>query len=99
MTEASGYEWITEDFRIDLLGESIPHQRLYGTKVIRDRRVFLIFQVATEDLTKAKPGFDVIRDSLRSAEDAADADQPATALDSKSEGNKNYKPESEGRSQ
>ena len=62
--EVSGYKWIAEEFNINLLGESVPHRRLYGTKEIDDRQVFLIFQVAKEDFAKAEPGFDLIRNSL-----------------------------------
>lgn len=64
--DAGGYDWIVEDFVVTLLGESVPHRRLYGTKDIGDRQVFLIFQVATEDYSKAEAGFQLIRDSLRS---------------------------------
>jgi hypothetical protein len=61
----AGYEWIREQFEISLLGVSVPHRRIYGTKKIADRQIFLIFQVATEDYSKAEPGFRLIRDTLR----------------------------------
>jgi len=69
MPEADGYEGIGEDFKIVLLGESVPYQRLYGSKVIGDRQVMLKFQVPTEDFSRAEPGFDLIRTSLRSVEE------------------------------
>lgn len=65
----AGYRWIKEDFEISLLGESTPHRRLYGTKVIGERRVFLILQVATEDYSKTEGGFELIRDSLQSTKE------------------------------
>ena len=60
-----GYEWIREQFEISLLGVSVPHRRIYGTKKIADRQIFLIFQVATEDYSKTEPGFRLIRETLR----------------------------------
>jgi predicted Zn-dependent protease len=99
--EASGYEWIEEEFSIKFLSESIPHRRLYGTKMIGDRQVFLILQVATEDYARAEPGFELIRNSLRSIQEAEQdgADQPATVLKSKSEGKEKPTTESKVRSQ
>ena len=61
----AGYEWIREQFEISLLGVSVPHRRIYGTKKIADRQIFLIFQVATEDYSKTEPGFRLIRETLR----------------------------------
>jgi hypothetical protein len=77
--DSEGYSWIGEEFDIQLLGESVPHRRLYGTKKIGGRQVFLIFQVATEDYPKAEKGFQLIRDSLRSIQEA-EQDRGANAL-------------------
>jgi hypothetical protein len=63
--EADGFEWTEESFTISLFGESAPHRRLYGTKDIEGRRIFLIFQVASADAAKVEPGFQLIRKSLR----------------------------------
>jgi len=82
---AHGYEWIMEEFKIDLLGESVPHRRLYGTKEIGDRKVFLIFQAATEDFSKAEPGFELIRNTLRGAPSAASDTQSQRQLEDESE--------------
>jgi hypothetical protein len=68
--DSDGYSWIGEDFGINLLGDSTALRRLYGTKNIGGRQVFLIFQVATEDYRKAEIGFQLIRDSLRSNQEA-----------------------------
>jgi hypothetical protein len=65
LPQAKGYEWISEGFCISLLGESIPHKRLYGCKDVGDRRLFLIFQVSDEDAVNVQSGFELIRDSLR----------------------------------
>ena len=99
--KAHGYKWIAEKFSINLLGESVPHRRLYGTKKIGDRQVFLILQAATEDYAKAEPGFELIRKSVRSINKAAQdsANQPAAAVDSKSKGKGKPNPDSERRSQ
>jgi len=59
-----GDERIIEDFEISVLGESIPHQRIFESQDVAERKVFLIFQVATEDLTKVEDGFDLISTSL-----------------------------------
>ena len=79
ITTDSGYQWVSEKFSIELLGESVPHDRLYGTRSIGSRQVYLVFQVASEDLAKAKPGFDLITDSLRPNKDAEtdNKDSPA----------------------
>tara|TARA_R110002096_G_scaffold200639_9_gene384690 strand:- start:1415 stop:2122 length:708 start_codon:yes stop_codon:yes gene_type:complete len=68
LPEGSGFRWIQEEFSMSLLGESILHRRLFGARQIGERKVFLIFQVATEDLDRALPGLELIRDSLRGAE-------------------------------
>ena len=65
-----GFEWILEDFTINLLGESIPHRRLYGTKDVGGKRLFLILQVASEDSAKIESGFQLIRKSLRGKQTA-----------------------------
>jgi hypothetical protein len=54
-----------EKWELTILGVSVPFQRIYGTKKIADRQVFIIFQVAEEDYSKAVPGFHLIRDSLK----------------------------------
>jgi hypothetical protein len=85
MPQAKGYDWTSEDFSIDLLGESVPHQRLYGCKDIGGRRIFLIFQVATEDVANAQAGFELIRDSLKitDEEEQEVADQRPAVVESK----------------
>ena len=68
LSKEEGFEWVEENFEISILSESIPHKRTYGTTNIADRQVFLIFQVASEDHSKAEPGFNLIRNSLRASE-------------------------------
>lgn len=68
--EADGFEWTEESFTISLLDESVPHRRLYGTKDIEGRRIFLILQVASADAAKVEPGFQLIRKSLRGNQNA-----------------------------
>jgi hypothetical protein len=66
--ESSGFESMKEEWELTILGESVPFQRIYGTKKIADRQVFIIFQVAEEDYLKAVPGFHLIRDTLKESE-------------------------------
>lgn len=82
--DSEGYSWIGEGFDMNFLGVSVPHRRIYGTKKIGGRQVFLIFQVATEDYSKAETGFKLIRDSLQSIQEAEQdgGGQPATRPES-----------------
>jgi len=66
--EEAGFQFVSEDVDVVLLNESIPHRRLYGTKILGDRRVFMISQASTEDVSKVQPAFDLIRDSLSSVD-------------------------------
>ena len=61
-----GYDWIAEDFDIVFLGESVPHKRLYGSKEVVDRQIFLILQVPEADYQKVEKGFHLIGNSLTS---------------------------------
>lgn len=63
-----GYAWLREDFEMEvaLLPISVPHRRLYASKDVGDRRIFLILQVAEEDYPKVGKGFGLIGDSLTS---------------------------------
>lgn len=65
MPNEGGYERIVEDFEISILGESIPSRRLYMSKEVAGGKALMILQVATEDFTKVKVGFDLISNSLR----------------------------------
>ncbi len=64
IAEADGYQQIKETVDMKLLGQSVPHTRLYGLKKFDDDTVILIFQVATEDLDETKGGYELIRRSL-----------------------------------
>ncbi len=57
-----------KDFEMEvaLLPISVPHRRLYASKDVGDRRIFLILQVAEEDYPKVGKGFGLIGDSLTS---------------------------------
>ena len=65
MPNEGGYERIVEDFEISILGESIPSRRLYMSKEVAGGKALMILQVATEDFTKVKVGFDLISNSLQ----------------------------------
>ncbi|MCX6856681.1 MAG: hypothetical protein NTV80_17460 [Verrucomicrobia bacterium] len=85
MPKVDGYEWIEEVFDIKLLGESAPHRRIYCTKSIGDKQVFLIFQVSTEDYVKTEAGFKLISKSLRGLQTTEDehGEKPATGSELK----------------
>ena len=68
LPDANGFQRMHESFVISLLGEAIPHSRMYCSKDLKEQRIFLIFQVAVEDHKKARPGFELIRKSLRAIE-------------------------------
>lgn len=59
------YETLQMDFSITLLGETVPHQSTIYRKVAGDDVLFIVAQAATEDLPKAQPGFDLIRQTLK----------------------------------
>jgi hypothetical protein len=64
------FDAIEEQFELEILGQSVPHERWYyrkegaGGKEGQDRVVMMFHQVASEDLDKVKPGFDLILRSL-----------------------------------
>ena len=52
-----GYEVLTENFAIELLGQSVPHTRIYRRKDTGKGVYFLISQTASEDAAIVEPGF------------------------------------------
>lgn len=67
LPESGGYQRVRENFGISVLGKSVPHQRIYASRVFGERRVFLVFQAAVEDLGKVEAGFELILRTLNSA--------------------------------
>ncbi|MBU44597.1 MAG: hypothetical protein CMN76_15355 [Spirochaetaceae bacterium] len=55
---------IRERFSIVLLGEEVPHVRDFFFVRSQGAEIFVINQIAVEDLEKVKPGFDLILGSL-----------------------------------
>ncbi len=55
---------IKENFSITLLGQKIPHLREYYTMDSNNEVAFLVSQTSTEDMSKTKPGFDLILSSF-----------------------------------
>ena len=49
---------------ISLLGETIPHYRLYRSKVVGGKRIFLILQSAFKDAGGLVSGFNMVASSL-----------------------------------
>ena len=66
----SGFEGIEETFEVSILGVSVPHKRIFLSKKIADRQVFLIYQVAIEDHPKTFLGLNLIRDTLKESEES-----------------------------
>ena len=66
--EEAGFEGIEETFEISIFGVSVPHKRIFLSKKISDRQVFLIYQVAIEDHPKTYPGFNLIKETLKKSE-------------------------------
>ena len=66
--EEAGFEGIEETFEISIFGVSVPHKRIFLSKKINDRQVFLIYQVAIEDHPKTYPGFNLIKETLKKSE-------------------------------
>ena len=64
----AGFEGIEETFDISIIGISVPHKRIFLSKKIADRQVFLIYQAAIEDHPQTESGFKLIRDTLKESE-------------------------------
>ena len=63
--KAVGFEGVEETFDISIIGMSVPHKRIFLSKKIADRQVFLIYQAAIEDHPLTESGFNLIRDTLK----------------------------------
>lgn len=66
--KVAGFEGIEETFDISIIGISVPHKRIFLSKKIADRQVFLIYQAAIEDHPQTESGFYLIRDTLKESE-------------------------------
>lgn len=65
VTKQGEYEAITMNFSISLLGETVPHECTIYRKQTGSNVLFIIAQAATEDLGHARPGFDLVRQTLK----------------------------------
>jgi hypothetical protein len=64
-TETTGeHSSLSGNFKISVMGTSVLHKRRFHRVKKEDEVLFVVTQVATEDLSKVKPGFDLILDSL-----------------------------------
>ncbi len=66
--KVAGFEGIEETFDISIIGISVPHKRIFLSKKIADRQVFLIYQASIEDNPQTESGFNLIRDTLKESE-------------------------------
>ena len=67
-SQEGDFEGIQETFDISILGISVPHKRIFLSKKIAERQVFLIYQAAIEDNPQTELGFNLIRDTLKEYE-------------------------------
>lgn len=65
VTEDGGYQVISEQVEVTLLGEDIPHTRIYRRRRVGDRVCFVVEQVSEEDRARVVDGFEQIASSLR----------------------------------
>ncbi len=65
VTKDGAYDSVTEHFEISLLGQTVPHVRVYKRKIVGNDVCFLVGQVAVEDHEKVKPGFALIFKSFQ----------------------------------
>ncbi len=63
--KSNGYEILTERFSITLLGENVPHTRIYRRKPVDNKVCLIVAQVAVEDLSKVTMGFEQIFSSFK----------------------------------
>jgi len=63
--EEDGWEVLRERFTISLMGESVPHTRVFRRRVMDGRVCFLVSQVADEDRARVRRGFEEVVRSLR----------------------------------
>ena len=65
LEKSDGDEILTERFSLGLLGENVPHTRIYRRKTGDDKVCFIVAQVADEDLSKVNMGFEQIFSSFK----------------------------------
>ncbi len=67
--ELLGHEAAGKQRRVDVsvLGEKVPHTQQVLVLDLEDRSLAACSQAANEDLSKAKPGFDLVLDSLKTS--------------------------------
>ena len=64
-TEKTGeHASLSRDFTISVMGNPLLHKRMFHRVQKEDEVLFVVTQVATEDLSKVKPGFDLILKTL-----------------------------------
>jgi hypothetical protein len=62
--EVSGYKSLSEQFSVSVLGQEVPHLRLYKQKHFGNKVIYVICQVSNEDEDLVAAGFDQIISSL-----------------------------------
>ena len=64
LKKKNGFDMVEEKFNFSFLGQVVPHQRIFATKPMGEGTIFVVYQVALEDLSKTEPGYDVIMKTL-----------------------------------
>jgi hypothetical protein len=65
LAKSDGFDSLQEDFKLQLLGEKVPHVRRYFSQDFGGRQCFIICQVAEEDLGMVEAGFKQVTTSLK----------------------------------
>ncbi|MCM8533000.1 MAG: hypothetical protein NE330_17665 [Lentisphaeraceae bacterium] len=55
---------INQTFSIEILGQKVPHNRKFALKKFGSQVCFLIFQISSEDASKADKGFELIHSTI-----------------------------------
>lgn len=60
-----GYTRLKETFSMQILGQDIPHVRIYHSRDVGSHRCFILCQVADEDFHRVEAGFDQVVRSMK----------------------------------
>lgn len=82
ITKARGFEIMTDYYFIKIIDETLTHQRVLRRKQMGDQVLFLTSQTSMDKLGRAKPGFNLVANSVTlkaTPETSAKAKDPSTS--------------------